>query len=842
MVYNSLKFDCYIVSNNSRINSNLVMKSRIFLVFVHLILFETINLYSQHPSCEQISSEDVICDFELLHGISGTMNSEDSGGNQPNPLCPGTASVPNNITWYSFDAPEGGPYTITISFDNCVDTGTVTGVQIGIYTDCTFVESVFCEGSCTLDDVSIPSDVFIPGQNYFLFIDGCLNTVCDYEISIIGTFDTDAQLLGHTFIDYNADGIQNGLEPDLENVNITLKPGNQMTLTDSDGNFSFVEAPIDSFSITATMTEGEWEEDEIVIGISKFSSCDPIEIGFVPLPSAIPDALVSISNSIARCNLKTNFYITIQNLSSNTLDGTFEFTYDDLTSFVSSDIPGILFNGNTAIANTGELAPFEIKDYLVKLKMPAESDPLPELQFEITVFDNMQSSIADYTYSDQLRCSYDPNDKKEHPDRPGEDNLTLMDEDLEYKIRFQNNGNDTAFLVTIIDQLDPNIDVSSVRVVNSSHPVRTVIEESTLQFIFEDILLVDSTTNYDDSQGFVTFRCNAIEGIAENTIVTNQADIIFDLNSPIITNSTINTFVSELCTSDTVEIFTFICEGDDYLGYDSTGVYTTVDPTEFGCDSTTIINLMVSVHAVGSLSVEACQGEPILIFDTEYVFTESTEIIDTAYGPDGCIGTLTTIDVNVNSAQTIMLDTTVCEGEIVLINDTEYVFTESTEFIDTTFDADGCIDLLTTIKATVNPTQTFNIDTTICEGLSYLGLTVSGEYDLDSINEFGCIDTYSILLTVLPLSDPLCTVGTEDLSANEVNIYPNPARDQFFIEGENAIEVVSIYSINYQKVEEIIFAEGMQKVQMSAEKLKKGIYILAIKSEDRYIYKKLLVE
>ena len=365
--------------------------------------------------------------------------------------------------------------------------------------------------------------------------------------------------------------------------------------------------------------------------------------------------------------------------------------------------------------------------------------------------------------------------------------MTLFDEDLEYKIRFQNNGNDTAFVVKIIDQLDSNIDPSSVRVINSSHPVKTTIEASTLQFLFEDILLVDSMTNFDESQGFVTFRCNVNESIVENTEVINQAEIIFDSNIPIITNATLNTFVSKLCTSDTTQLSVNICEGENYFGYDSTGIYTTVEPVDFGCDSTTIINLMVTEPATSFLTIEICEGDTILISGTDYILTESTEIIDT------------------------------------------------------TFDSNGCISNLTEIDIMVNPILMIDIDTTICEGMNFLGFSESGEYSLDSINDEGCTDLYSIQLTVLPLSDPTCIVGTQDFQKTEIKVYPNPARDQFFVEGEN-IERITIYSMNYQKMEEQVIQNRAKILELSTDKLIQGLYVIRIKSEGKIFYKKLIVE
>ena len=864
------------------------MKSWKSVIIIPIILFVGITLHAQHLSCSEIQLADEICDFSILDGLSGTMTSEDSGGLQPTPLCP-DGGAPHNIIWHGFIAAEGD-YQIQFTFQNCEgSTIDQEGVQIGVYTDCTFTESVYCNPACSIDPVIIDSDVFHPGQTYYFFIDGCSYSVCDYTVDIIGFYENQSQFSGVTFADINGDGIQNGLEPPLKNVNVSVESEEIIVLTNNNGRFGFNELPPGTYTLTATISEGDWLENEISQEVIITGGCEDVEIGFVPIPNGMPDASVSITNSIARCDWETKFYITIQNTSFNSFEPSFDFTFDDKASFLSSDIPNIIINGNTITGMVGVLSPYEVKNYLITLKMPSGTASLPKLDFEIAVFDEASNILAEYAYSDQLRCSYDPNDKKEYPDRIGPENYTLFEEELEYKIRFQNNGNDTAFTVKIVDLLDPNIEPSSIRTINSSHEVKTSIVGNVLEFLFEDIYLVDSMTNYDDSQGFVTFRCNVKESIAENTTVINQADIIFDSNLPIITNSTLNTFVSKLCTDVVTEMDVEICEGDSFNGYTESGTYTDIIPIEMDCDSTVIINLEVHGITYSSLDVLACEGKPFLLNGTEYILFESQEISDTIYNAIGCINNVLIYQIDVAPILQISIDTTICEGmdyfgmdstgtytivdvlesgcdsitivdltvtetelsnldllvcedEPIDINGTEYFFSESTEFIDTIFDSNGCISALATIDVTVISTFMIDIDTSICEGMSYLGFSESGEYSLDSINDEGCIDIYSINLTVLPLNDPLCIVGIDDLDNSEIKIYPVPARDVFFIEGESIINAVSIYNMNYQKVEELQFASSLQKVQLSADKLSQGLYIIAVESKGQVVYKKLIVD
>lgn len=138
--------------------------------------------------------------------------------------------------------------------------------------------------------------------------------------------------------------------------------------------------------------------------------------------------------------------------------------------------------------------------------------------------------------------AFDPNDKQALPIGYGEPHYIRAGEPLNYLVRFQNTGTDTAFTVVIRDTLSPWLDMSSLRLGNSSHPYRASIEdERTLVFTFDNILLPDSTTNLEASQGFVDFDIRTLADTPLETILYNQAAIYFDFNEPIFTNTVFHT-------------------------------------------------------------------------------------------------------------------------------------------------------------------------------------------------------------------------------------------------------------------------------------------------------------
>jgi uncharacterized repeat protein (TIGR01451 family) len=134
--------------------------------------------------------------------------------------------------------------------------------------------------------------------------------------------------------------------------------------------------------------------------------------------------------------------------------------------------------------------------------------------------------------------SFDPNDKQGFPAGLGEEHLIEPGQDLEYLIRFQNTGTDTAFKVVIVDVLPPELDLATVRPGASSHPYTYgVTPEGWLTFTFDDIMLPDSNVNEPASHGFVRFRASQVPGLGHGDYIENTALIYFDFNAPIQTNT-----------------------------------------------------------------------------------------------------------------------------------------------------------------------------------------------------------------------------------------------------------------------------------------------------------------
>lgn len=171
-------------------------------------------------------------------------------------------------------------------------------------------------------------------------------------------------------------------------------------------------------------------------------------------------------------------------------------------------------------------------------------------------------------FCEPILASYDPNDKKVFPKGLCEDHV-YMGEALTYTIRFQNTGNSEAIHVNIIDTLDTGLDLSTFKVIAQSHPGLFVnyMGARELQFNFQNIHLPDSASDPAGSNGYVIFKISPREEMAVNSKVSNEVNIFFDFNSPILTNTVTTTFTNDIPCIHTDDLDVFEIEASDFAVY-----------------------------------------------------------------------------------------------------------------------------------------------------------------------------------------------------------------------------------------------------------------------------------
>ena len=211
---------------------------------------------------------------------------------------------------------------------------------------------------------------------------------------------------------------------------------------------------------------------------------------------------------------------------------------------------------NATVTPTGfdyaftNLQPFETRYISVYIQVPA----IPE----VTLGDEVTSSVtitpidndadpSNNTSSivQEIVGSYDPNDISESRGREIEIN-TFDDADyLYYTIRFQNTGTYHARNAKIEDLLGTQFDYSTVQVIRASHDFTMDRQNNHLTWTFNNIYLPASQDNEAGSHGYIYFRVKPLPGYAVGDIIPNSADIYFDFNPAIVTNTFETEFVAE---------------------------------------------------------------------------------------------------------------------------------------------------------------------------------------------------------------------------------------------------------------------------------------------------------
>ncbi|MBX2907048.1 MAG: Ig-like domain-containing protein [Taibaiella sp.] len=139
---------------------------------------------------------------------------------------------------------------------------------------------------------------------------------------------------------------------------------------------------------------------------------------------------------------------------------------------------------------------------------------------------------------DTVKNSFDPNDLAVAPE-----GYILPCTRLEYRVRFENTGNDTAHNISVVDTLPADVDPSTLQVLTASHAMTmSVINDGTYniaRFDFPSINLLD-TSHHTMCNGMFIFSVKATSTVADGIVIPNRVGIYFDENPVVMTNEVFN--------------------------------------------------------------------------------------------------------------------------------------------------------------------------------------------------------------------------------------------------------------------------------------------------------------
>ncbi|HEX8270015.1 MAG TPA: T9SS type A sorting domain-containing protein [Flavobacterium sp.] len=492
----------------------------------------------------------------------------------------GCLSDTPNPTWFYLPISSAG--TINLIIEQNADanmqgmTLDVDYIVYGPYTD----PVTPCSGQLTSDKIvscSYSADFAEypvipnaqPGQFYLIMATNYSDNPGYIRISELSTSQGDIDCTGlrmTVFIDSNTNGIKDGGESNFglgqfhyvlnDNAvmhNITSPTGVHKIYDSNAANSYDLSYTIDpEYLAFYGITTASFSNVHVVANAGMQEYMFPITI-----TQAYNDVSITVvPNEAPRPGFIYENTVIYTNLGGQTVpSGTVIFHKDPMVSITSVSLAGATITANGFTYNYTDLAPFETRMITVAMQVPT----IPTVMLgdlltndaEILPFagdlhpENNSSEVTQ-----EVIGSYDPNDKMESRGNQILFSDFTSADYLYYTIRFENTGTASAININVTDVLDSQLDESSVRMVSASHNYVLDRVGSQLNWKFENIILPPVSPDSEDGHGYITFKVKPDPGYAVGDIINNTANIYFDFNPAIVTNTFASEFVNALAIAD----------------------------------------------------------------------------------------------------------------------------------------------------------------------------------------------------------------------------------------------------------------------------------------------------
>jgi hypothetical protein len=375
---------------------------------------------------------------------------------------------------------------------------------------------------------------FAPGNTYFTIKGNCKldsnNNGCDTNDS--------------NYLNLNlkiTDGINNGdfISNTAGNYNIPVSAGNQ-TITPIIENSNYFAISPQSLTVNFPTDQSPFTQNFCITPKGNYQDTEVTVLATLP----------------ARPGFDTTYKIIYKNKATKTVSGSVTLDFNDaVLDFVSSSPLISSSNINKLVWDYTDLKPLETReiDFTLNVNSPMETPAVninDRLSFNAVITPvNGDERPVDNSFAlrQTVVGSFDPNDKTCLEG----DVVTpeLIGEYVHYLIRFENTGTYPAENVVVKDMIDlSKFDISTLVLTSASHSYITKISDGNkVEFIFEKINLSFDDANND---GYIAFKIKTLPTLAVGDSFTNEANIYFDYNFPILTNKATSTFKTTLGDKD----------------------------------------------------------------------------------------------------------------------------------------------------------------------------------------------------------------------------------------------------------------------------------------------------
>ena len=431
-----------------------------------------------------------------------------------------------------------------------------------------------------------PTISALPTGPYWVHVSDAAGCTSNWNYSYVGYNAANAAcyctIEGTVFNDTNHNCIQDPGEAGIPNIQIYIS-GRGYTYTDASGHYLY-KVPAGSYTISETVLAyyplSACQGNAIPVVAGSGAGCIQT-VNFANKMDTIHDMHISTWDYYLQSPVPGQVY-TQTTIISN--DGTIPESgilasyHPDGQIFAPSFTPTGIFAGSPYLYNTSggfpTINPGSAQQFFMSYNVPTNIPLGTTLVFKDSVaYDTpMTKWQVDYSpwnnvnyFTTNVVAAYDPNFKEVSPKGTGSaGTISYTDSVLEYMVHFQNTGTWRAENVVVVDTLDDNLDWTSLRPVYMSAKCTVTMQQAGAKkvatFTFNNINLPTQASNPMGSNGMFTYTIHIKPYLPVGTQFKNNASIYFDYNSPIKTNTTLNT----LGTTSSV---TTISSGGNYSSF-----------------------------------------------------------------------------------------------------------------------------------------------------------------------------------------------------------------------------------------------------------------------------------
>lgn len=393
---------------------------------------------------------------------------------------------------------------------------------------------------------SLSSPISMPNTNTWVTVTADIPnyTGCASQDSLFVTI-LDNSVILTVFHDANQNGMMDEGEYAIPYFPVTAE-GVGTIYTNENGQASAALDVAESFEVV--IDEVQWN-----FTTPSFIAVDPSGwsgvaihyfIGVTPTANLVTDIEVSLQGVTGNCNVASYPQAIVFNNANYFPGGQIHLQLDPAYTFLSS-VPETISNTNNFLIY--EVPPLGYHETF-EVQLNLQNPPAITFGTEVTSVLSGYYYLAQGTLSNSLdadtvnlivTCAYDPNNKITHTGE-GPFNTIEANTRLEYTINFQNIGNAEAQTVILTDELPVELDPTSLQPIAWSHDFDLLLNGHTAVFTFNEIYLPGIDQDSAASMGFVRFVIDQTPNLPPSTLIENTASIVFDLNEPIITNTSVN--------------------------------------------------------------------------------------------------------------------------------------------------------------------------------------------------------------------------------------------------------------------------------------------------------------